>query len=370
MKKKIREVNGVKVIRRYSAGAFFMALFCLVLVAIPVALIFIPWFKITVTEGSDVTVISLTAVELISKVFLGQITGTGSEFMSFYAQLASDANQTYIPTIALGLAYGVPVLYGIVALFALFFLIFALELIFRGRMNHFKAPYVLSWFYFIFVALFGLIGIGLDYGTQFIYSLIGSSITYTIATLSWYNYIFVGASLLGIICLGITYSGAFRDKIFIGDISDMRHANYQVENPTINQNGANILVPQEPFKEDVIKKVQNVPAMGLPPTLKSIGGHAFSENLNLVVAVIPLGIKSLGRGAFANCGHLKVVSLPISIRSIGNNCFFNCANMERLNYAGNKEQWRHVKRGANWLAKAGVTTVICVDGPIVVNPYH
>ena len=65
MKKKIKEVNGVKVIQRHSLGSIFYAIFCLLLVAIPVTMLFIPWFKITATDGTDTYIASLTAINLI-----------------------------------------------------------------------------------------------------------------------------------------------------------------------------------------------------------------------------------------------------------------------------------------------------------------
>lgn len=368
MKNQIKEVNGVKVIKRFGTGAILSAVFCLLLVAIPVTMIFIPWLKVTVTDGTDTVVVGLTAIDMIGKVFIGALTGTGSDFIRLLVQLGTDSSQVYMPYVALIAAYAIPVLYALVAFFAIFFLFFALELLFRGRMHRFKAPYVLSWFYFLFVTFFAGLGIGLQLFITFIYSLI-SSPTYTLAFFPWssyLNYIYIGVSLVSLIALGIIYSAAFKNKIFIGDIGDLSRANQKVEG---NAEPAKEGITND-ASEELIKKVVQTPAIGLPPTIKNIGGHAFSENQNLIVAIVPLGVKALGRGAFANCGHLKLVSLPLSLKSIGTNCFFNCANLQRINYAGTKEQWRHVRRGSNWLTKAGIMTVVCVDGPIIVNPYH
>ena len=35
-----------------------------------------------------------------------------------------------------------------------------------------------------------------------------------------------------------------------------------------------------------------------------------------------------------------------------------------------KEDWKKIRRGSNWLAKAGTTEVTCIDGVIIVNPFH
>ena len=59
-----------------------------------------------------------------------------------------------------------------------------------------------------------------------------------------------------------------------------------------------------------------------------------------------------------------------TVKEIGYNAFFNCKSLEKIVYAGKKEQWRKIKRGSNWLNKAGTTIVSCLDGAIQVNPYR
>ena len=73
---------------------------------------------------------------------------------------------------------------------------------------------------------------------------------------------------------------------------------------------------------------------------------------------------------FANCLKLQVVSIPNTVTEIGFNCFFNCVELERINFGGTKEEWKKIRRGSNWLAKAKTTEVVCLDGVVVVNPYH
>ena len=112
------------------------------------------------------------------------------------------------------------------------------------------------------------------------------------------------------------------------------------------------------------------PCTVLPSDLRSIGGHAYSKNLDLKYADIPSGIKELGVGAFANCLNLEVVSIPKSVKRIRKNCFFNCVKLARINYAGTKSEWRYIVRGANWLDKAGTKTVVCSDGAVIVDPHR
>ena len=117
-------------------------------------------------------------------------------------------------------------------------------------------------------------------------------------------------------------------------------------------------------------EVPAAPVTVLPSDLKSIGGHAFSKNLDLKYADIPVGIKELGVGAFANCLNLEIVSIPKSVKRIKKNCFFNCVKLTRINYAGTKNEWRYIVRGSNWLDKAGTKTVVCSDGAIIVDPHR
>ena len=166
----------------------------------------------------------------------------------------------------------------------------------------------------------------------------------------------MGGVLVHLIATCITYSNTYRDVIYEADLE--YHSDGEKE------------VVTHVTEVHNVTKVKYEPANTLPPNLTSIGGHAFAENQYLEIANVPLGITSLGGGAFANCLKLKVVSLPEDIKEIGFNCFFNCVSLERINFAGTKEQWRHIRRGSNWLAKAKTTQVVCIDGPIVVNPYH
>ena len=130
--------------------------------------------------------------------------------------------------------------------------------------------------------------------------------------------------------------------------------------------------PVQPQPQPV-QEAGEVPAQALtvlPQDIKSIGGHAYSKNLDLKYADVPAGIKELGAGAFANCLNLEVVSIPKSVKRIRKNCFFNCTKLARINYGGTKSEWRYIVRGANWLDRAGTRTVICSDGAIIVDPHR
>ena len=117
-------------------------------------------------------------------------------------------------------------------------------------------------------------------------------------------------------------------------------------------------------------KIKKVYPTEVDQSLKYISGHAYAKNVHLKSATIPEGVDKIGASAFANCVNIKVVTIPTSVKEIGYNAFFNCKSLERIVYAGRKEQWRKIKRGSNWLNKAGTTIVSCLDGAIQVNPYR
>ena len=105
----------------------------------------------------------------------------------------------------------------------------------------------------------------------------------------------------------------------------------------------------------------------LPNNLTSINNHQFSKNQDLQTAIIPDKITSIGPGAFANCLNLTNVVIPRSVKNIGYNAFFNCVSLDTITYKGSKAEWRKIKRGSNWLAKAKTDKVICSDSVIIVN---
>lgn len=344
MEKRIKEVNGVKVIRRYGAGSIFSGLICLALCAIPVLLLFLPWM--TFSAGTE-TSYSINMLQCLKATF-GETNDVKTKVFDVLA-----SGNSWMGVVYNAMTIGGVILLGCLILFDLVLLFLALEYLFRGKVGHFKLAYVISIFSGITVALWN--GISLALMLVFKLKLFGFEVG------MYHNFIYTGASIVATILLAILYSSCFKNRVFIGDLGDLRH--YQGGEST-SESSETQLVTKE------VVKVRYEPAKGLPPRLSSIGGHAFSQNMNLEVAMIPNGITSLGQAAFSNCGNLKIVSLPLSVKSIGFNCFWNCKNLKRFNYAGSKEQWRHVKRGSNWLTKAGTYTVVCNDGPIIVNPYH
>ena len=347
MSKKIKEVNGVKVIHRYSAGAIFTGLFCLLLVAIPCSLYFFPYMK--AVEGTTETL--FTWKTLVKSALLMFDKHDVSAFIGFAGSYSA---------IVKWLFFASGVIFFLQLLVALFLVIFAIELICFGTMKHYRFPKGGAGWMFTFTLFQTIISVGY----MILLNFVNKSVTVTI----WYHYLFIGVALFGLIVLSIIYHNAFKDRIYINNVKDLRLLSdtpvVTSSTPSPSSNNTRVDNVEE------IRRIKYIAPNGLPSMISNIGGHAFAENQNLKFAVIPYGITSIGSSAFANCLNLKVVSIPQSVKNIGYNAFFNCVSLERINYGGTIQQWRHVKRGSNWLLKAGTTVVTCADGSIFVNPYH
>lgn len=339
-KRKIKEVKGFKVNHPYSAGNIFYTILILLVVALPVAFFFIPLASI----GVEPNVYSITGLDLVSYTidFVKTKAIPPHEFFdALYASINLDALKTPSFYIVLG-SIG---LMALTILMSVIGFIYFMVSIVKGYLRHPGHVKTLIVFDFIFTLLFSLC-----YLTLLFFS--DKAQNYVM----WLSFVPVGISFVLLITLSIALSANYTNVVYEADL-------------IIKEDEESEVVTHVTQVHE-ITKVNYEASNELPPNLESIGGSAFAENQNIEIANIPLGIDKLGPSAFANCLKLKVVSIPESVKEIGYNCFFNCAALERINYAGTKEQWRHVKRGSNWLAKAKTTKVICTDGPIIVHPYH
>ncbi len=382
MSKKIKEINGVKIIRRHSVGSVFMFLFCFAMAAIPVVMYFLPFIVIKDVGSAENPDIVMTGKNLLFSLLGKRFTD-----LDTFVQLidaASPADYIYnVYNIGLYVAAGA---YILSAIFALILVIVGLSFLFRGRVNHFKLPVGLAWWMtFLPMLIIFIFELGLKIFLDFMIKN-GISDAIKLNYNIWYPIIYFGSSFIIAVIISIVYAAAFKNKVYIGDVDDFL-TSYKFEggknkvydqpvaaapvSPIINITNTQPTPVQSTVKVHTTSKNATVkPDVGLPKNLLNIGGHAFSENLQLTVANIPVNVTTLGVGAFANCLNLKQVNIPKSVKKIGRNCFFNCAKLKRINYTGTKEDWRHIVRGSNWLLKAGTTVVVCKDGSIFVNPYQ
>ena len=345
----IDEVNGWKVNHPHSGANIFYGIFTFLFAGFPLLILFIPLYSsvpvnfVTGLNGLDIFRFTIDA---IGQLFHLSETGTIVPSDPYIAQIVADTapiapmDQAMLYTfLAMGIIMAIMMVLSVVLI------ILSIVHLAKGYLNGSAVVKRIAVTDFVFTLLIFL-------GFMFVF------FTYRAATMEdlfvWLTGIPLGVSLFFAIFFAAFHSNHFKDSILEKDLK------LQDEEITV----------EHISKVHEINKVKYTESTTLPPNLESIGGHAFSENQNLIVANIPLNITKIGPGAFANCLNLQVVSIPNSVKDIGFNCFFNCVDLERINYAGTKAEWRKIRRGSNWLAKAKTTEVVCLDGTIIVNPYH
>ncbi len=68
----------------------------------------------------------------------------------------------------------------------------------------------------------------------------------------------------------------------------------------------------------------------LPPTIKTIGYHAFSSQYYLEEVVLPNSITKIESGAFYDCSSIVSISLPNAISSIEEETFQDCISLQNV----------------------------------------
>ena len=349
--RKVKEVNGWKINHPHSAANIVFATFTFIFAAFPLAFLFVPLIANSpMLNGVD-----------IFHFFIDFLRGMGTGAAPASGNYIIDNTVDIIGT-NLGQQLGMTTYYmfvaigGVLAIMMLFSVIKLILSIIHFGKGYLKRPGAICGLAITEFILTVLVA------CAFLYFYFAFSTATAKADPSgqpsylviWFVFVPVAVSLFFLIFLCVMRGVHFKDTILEKDL-ELHNGEPTVEHIA---------------KVHEVEKTSYRQSATLPPHLESIGGHAFAENQNLVVANIPLKVTKLGPGAFANCLKLQVVSIPTSVKEIGFNCFFNCVELERINYGGTKDQWKRVVRGSNWLAKAKTTQVVCADGPVVVNPYH
>lgn len=340
MKQYILDEKDVKLYKRYSPVGFFFILIALVLVAIPVIWLFIPvsTFAVETSEGikdASVTGMTLLPAFIFGSTPISELIAQFNVFGDFGFILPVSY---FIATLFMGLT---ALCSAILALRLLIFLLF-------GQCRNPKAILTNAWFSGVFAFLFSALMIGMNYLKDLVFML---SKVETIPAVNFGTdllvYILGGASLVAPIILSIYYAIAFRKGYYKNLVSIIE------------------TTPKE--AEGITSPIFETPGKTINKDCASVGGHAYSNNLDLEFADIPDHITEIGPSAFSNCGNLKVVIIPKGITQIGYNAFFNCTSLKSITYRGTKEEWSRIKRGSNWLSKAGTDVVKCLDGMIRVD---
>lgn len=419
-------LHGMKINTRWSPATMFSSLFLIILgcgVAIPLALLF--WAPISIViedvylinidfkgwelvyEGISQMIVGVNGGEEVFLENIQDYSGITKLFVilelifanSSLSELSANFGFDIAPVFALitvGLLVLTVALVGITSLFAVLIGLYGLL---TGRVRNFKIFKRTAWWLFIFLIFEAGIPIALYFLMPQLlngFELVIEEILVTIesASIKFTSVIYqmvylIGAFVIAIV-INIIYTVRFKNALYIKNLKALEAAQAAREasgypgfgTQKVNNYGVNteqqksvrpeiIYVPApQPEVVQAKKTIDYSKMNGLPSNLTAIGGHSFSKNLNLEVAIIPSTITEIGASAFANCLNLQMVSIPLSVKKIGYNAFFGCKKLTRINYNGKKADWSKVKRGSNWLSSAGVTTVICLDGPVTVNPYH
>ena len=342
--KRVNEVNGWKVNHPHSGANVVYAIFALIFSVFPVLFFYLALI------ANDPTLSGVDLFQFLLKFLNGAFSGQKDPMPDNPIMLSiigivqtrfgeAFAKSVYFVFIAMG---------GLLLLFLFFSfieLILAIVHLSKGYLRRPKAVKNLALTEFLLTILFELC-------LLYVFLIYRSATN--LSMMIWYSLIPLGVSLFFLIFFAAMNNAHFEDSILEKDLE------FHGDEPVV----------EHVSKVHEINKVNYEQSSTLPPNLTSIGGHAFAENQNLIVANIPVEVTKIGASAFANCLNLQVVSIPNTVKDIGFNCFFNCVELERINYAGTKAEWKKVRRGSNWLAKAKTTEVVCLDGAIVVNPYH
>ena len=350
-------LSDLKIIKRHNAAGVFVGILCLLSAAAPIFLWLYPWFMVNISginpgESSiafESGSVVLNAIHLFMNLF--NKPGIGTSYISSIGYTSYQIRENILTYyLVKENLYAAAVWYGIGAFSSLILIIYGLVFLFRGRVKNFTGLNVFAFFYFLSIGMYCLdafrLGWYLKYTIQkscdisgmsvekYVYDFLPSIIAAGVAFLIWFIILLI-------------YIGGFRKRYYQEDIEIVE---IEVPEPYERNNGA----------------IRNT----LPPYITNLGNHEYSKNTYLEIATIPDGITSIGIGAFSNCLKLKLVTIPKSVTRIGSNAFFHCPKLQRVNYGGTKEEWSHISRGTNWLSRSGTTTVVCIDGPISVNPYH
>lgn len=348
-------LKNVKIVKRHNAGGVLIGILCLFAIAIPALYWVFPWFQVRfydITNTSEsLAYESGTAAVYIWNLFksmFGMADGQTSLIIHngwVNYQVQENILKYYVIRENLYAAGG---WYILSVLTCLIMVIYAFVLLIRGRLKNTHGLVVAAGFFMFSNGMMLLdswrLGAYLQYAFKQACAQSGAAIS---TQFSFLYALILGASAGGIwLLILIIYLCSIKGRFYREDIEII-----ETEAP-------------HPYERN-----DGVTRNTLPQGLSSIGGHAFAKNNSLEIANIEDGVKELGIGAFSNCLKLQIVTLPKSVKKIGPNCFFNTPRLRRINYAGTKEEWRHITRGSNWLNKSQTSTVVCADGAISVNPY-
>ena len=108
--------------------------------------------------------------------------------------------------------------------------------------------------------------------------------------------------------------------------------------------------------------IKNLTMVTTTNKLTRIYDYTFQNATSLSMVYLDDALVDIGTGAFYQCTNLTKVEFGIGLTSIGASAFYGCYNIVDLSYAGTKEQWNAIEKGANWHYNIAADKVFCSDG--------
>ena len=77
---------------------------------------------------------------------------------------------------------------------------------------------------------------------------------------------------------------------------------------------------------------------------------------------ISASVSSIDHEAFMDCKALMEITFPVTVTDVGKEVFKNCKNLSKLNYEGDKKQWKKVALHNDWKNGSSILAVSCTNG--------
>ena len=130
-------------------------------------------------------------------------------------------------------------------------------------------------------------------------------------------------------------------------------------------NLTNIVIPDSvtTIEQGAFANCKNLTSIVLPQNITKIESQTFSGCTGLTDITISDGMTCIGYESFSGCTSLTTITLPNSITTIEREVFEGAKNLTEVRFAGTREQWNSVSKGANWSWTKGDVSlkIICAD---------
>ena len=91
-------------------------------------------------------------------------------------------------------------------------------------------------------------------------------------------------------------------------------------------------MPVRALKDSLCEGAPMLEAVLIPPSVRTVGLHAFKDCGNLKRVVVSEGVVSMDNGVFLSCTNLVSVELPSTLREVGAEMFYGCSSLKVVKY--------------------------------------